>query len=366
MIRPEFLTYQDAANHLGSPESLRQTILAHGLPAYLKLDSAMATSLDDAGDRLAPGETTFSTWERHEDWFDVAEWVADYGEMTEGYEPSDEAHDGWDRTVTYTLTGWFLLPPTYTRHVALDHPVAYREAARVAAAASDEPERGDKSMGRGATHWFSVHASAALKDLWFRYKDVDRLLLGGPSDERGVDGPTALTDSRAGRDARQDNHKPPKRVVEGRPNRARRETSPAEYEPYTYLPVIQVLAVSAAKTTHGGLAEEVAKKVEYFRLGKPGLEVIKAILKDASVYNSALDRKLRKSKESPYKYERSLYLAVIKALAVMCGHRGRGGAASVDTDMKELHYGPGMRTVGKILAAARELDVGGATANPQQ
>ena len=365
MIRPEFLTYQDAANHLGSLESLRQTILAHGLPAYLKLDSAMATSLDDDGDHLAPGETTFSTWERHEHWFDIQEMIADYGEMTEGYEPSDETHDGQDRYVTYTLTGWFLLSPAHARHVALDHPVAYRGATHVAASASDEPEKSDKPMGCGATRWFSVGVHAALNDLWFRYGDVDRLLSSSSSDERGINGCTASTDNRAGRDARQDDHKAPKSVVAARPNRAHQETSPAEYEPYTYLPIIHVLAKSA-NIKHGGLAEEVAKRVAYFGSETLDPKMIKALLKDASEYNATLDSKLRKSKESPYKYERSLYLAVIRALAVMSGHRGRGGAGSVTGDIEELHYGPGTRTIGKILAAARKLGVERVAAGPQQ
>ena len=179
MIQPEFLTYQDAAEHLGSLESLRQTILAHELPAYLKLNSAMATSLDDAGDRVAPGETTFSTWERQEHWFDIQEMVADEGEAAEEYEPSDEAHDGLDRYVTYTLTGWFLLAPLHARHVALDHPVAYQGATRVAASASDEPEDGNESTGCGEIHWFSVGVHIALNDLWFRSTDID--LMASPA-----------------------------------------------------------------------------------------------------------------------------------------------------------------------------------------
>jgi hypothetical protein len=235
----------------------------------------------------------------------------------------------------------------------------------VAAAASDEPESGDKSMERGATHWFSVHVSATLKDLWFRYKDVDQLLLGSSSDDRGISGCAASTGNGAGREARQDDHKAPKSVVVSGPTHTHQERSPAEYAPYTYLPIIHVLAESA-NIKRGGLAEEVAKRVQYFGLETLDLKRIKDLLKDASEYNAALDLKLRKSKESPYKYERSLYLAVIKALAVMSGHRGRGGAGSVASDIEELHYGPGMRTIGKILAAARKLDKARAAAGSQQ
>lgn len=182
MIPPKYLTYQIAADHLGSPESLRQAILAYILPVYLKLDSAMATSFDDAGDHLASGRTTFSTWERREHWFDIQEMIADQGELAEGYEPSDEAHDGLDRTVSYTLEGWFLLSPTYARHVAFDHPIAYRGAAHVAVSTNDKSETSDKSKERGAIHWFDVGVNAALKDLWFQSTDID--LMASPTPTR--------------------------------------------------------------------------------------------------------------------------------------------------------------------------------------
>lgn len=179
MVPPEFLTCQEAADHLGSLESLRQTILAHAFPAYLKLDSAMATSLDDVEDHLASGRTTFSAWERQEHWFDIQEMIADQGELTERHEPSDEARNGWDRAFSYTLTGWFLLSPTYAGHVAFDHPVAYRGAAHVAVSTSDESETSDKPEEPGATHWFDVGVNAALKDLWFRSTDID--LMASPT-----------------------------------------------------------------------------------------------------------------------------------------------------------------------------------------
>ena len=99
--------------------------------------------------------------------------VADQGELAEGYEPSDDAHDGLDRTVSYTLTGWFLLAPTYGRHIAFEHPAVYRGTAHVATSPNEESPNNGKSEGTSAIHWFDVGTNVALKDVWFRSSDIN-------------------------------------------------------------------------------------------------------------------------------------------------------------------------------------------------
>lgn len=167
MAQHEFLTYQEAVDRLGAPETVRQAILTQDLQAYVELN-ADTTCEYDTDDQGLPndGQTRFSSWRRSSRWHDTSDPDNAYPD------PDDHIE-----TVYYTLTGWFLLSPPTARAVARNRDIKAQLSLLLF------PAQDDASEGVLTPEQFEVELHAQLVTLWFRKVDIDSMSSATPTAE---------------------------------------------------------------------------------------------------------------------------------------------------------------------------------------
>lgn len=344
MAMREFFTYQEVVDRLGAPEDVRQAILMWDLEAYIELNKVAAHS-SDADSPPNSGVTELAAWRRSS----RPRCMADPDVMY----PSE---DDYEEEVYYTLTGWFVMRPPDAVTIARSPGGNVRLTLYLAPAQNDD----DGSAGLFAPAHFEVDYVTGLEKLWFRRGGIDNLLPSRQVDARATNDDTGPFGDQTKSKASLGDQESPDELSEGSmvdPT----PRKPQEYEPSTYLPVIQALERSA-KPSHRDLAGDVFKALRYLGFKDCDSKTTERLLETASEFKST------QATES-FKYRRSTYLPVIQVLALLSGHSGRSdikrtagklrpsgeGADNATAELRRGGYGPSDRTIWQLLKEARSF-----------